>query len=285
MDQDSRTRPYALVTGASSGIGRELAVVLAREGHALVLVARRTEPLRALAEQLERAQGTPCVVVGADLGTPEGVAEVVREVEARGLGIEVLVNNAGFGLAGPVASLPAESQLGMIDLNIRALTALTRAFLPGMVARGRGYVLNVASTAAFLPGPLMAVYFASKAYVLSLSNALHEELRGQGVRVTALCPGYTETEFATRLRAPAAPALRGTARHGQRAPGGRGGLPGHEAGQGGGHPGLAQRAERLVRAVRAAGAQAAHDPLPQREREVGPGNSQDFQAFERRPRG
>ncbi|EPX58405.1 Short-chain dehydrogenase [Cystobacter fuscus DSM 2262] len=198
MDQDSRTRPYALVTGASSGIGRELAVVLAREGHALVLVARRTEPLRALAEQLERAHGTPCVVVGADLGIPEGVAEVTREVEARGLAIEVLVNNAGFGLAGPVATLPAESQLGMIDLNIRALTALTRAFLPGMVARGRGYVLNVASTAAFLPGPLMAVYFASKAYVLSLSNALHEELRGQGVRVTALCPGYTETEFATR---------------------------------------------------------------------------------------
>ncbi len=198
MDQDSRTRPYALVTGASSGIGRELAAVLAREGYALVLVARRTEPLRALAEQLERAQGTACVVVGADLGTPEGVAQVTREVEARGLVLEVLVNNAGFGLAGPVASLPAESQLGMIDLNIRALTALTRAFLPGMVARGRGYVLNVASTAAFLPGPLMAVYFASKAYVLSLSNALHEELRGQGVRVTALCPGYTETEFATR---------------------------------------------------------------------------------------
>jgi short-subunit dehydrogenase len=219
MDKDSRTRPYALVTGASSGIGRELAAVLAREGHALVLVARRTEPMRELAGQLERAHGTPCVVVGADLGSPEGVAEVRREVEARGLDIEVLVNNAGFGLAGPFATLPAESQLGIIDLNIRALTALTRAFVPGMVARGRGYVLNVASTASFLPGPLLAVYFASKAYVLSFSNALHEELRRQGVRVTALCPGYTETEFASRAsehqrsRLFAGPLGMGNARH------------------------------------------------------------------------
>jgi short-subunit dehydrogenase len=198
MDNIAQTRRYALVTGASSGIGRELAAVLAREGHALVLVARRTEPMQALAEQLRQAHGTPCVVVGADLGSPEGVATVAREVAARQLEVEVLVNNAGFGLAGPFESLPAAQQLEMIDVNVRALTALTREFVPGMVARRRGYVLNVASTAAFQPGPLMSVYYATKAYVLSFSTALHEELRGSGVRVTALCPGFTETGFAAR---------------------------------------------------------------------------------------
>ncbi|WNG35674.1 SDR family oxidoreductase [Archangium violaceum] len=198
MDSIEQARKYAVVTGASSGIGRELAMLLAREGYALVLVARRTEPMRALADQLQQAHGTPSVVVGADLGVPEGVATVVREVKERRLDIEVLVNNAGFGLAGPFDELPAEGQLGMLDLNIRALTALTRELVPGMVARKRGYVLNVASTAAFQPGPLMSVYYATKAYVLSFSTALHEELRGRGVTVTALCPGYTETEFAAR---------------------------------------------------------------------------------------
>jgi short-subunit dehydrogenase len=198
MSDIVQARKYALVTGASSGIGRELAMILAREGYALVLVARRTEPMRALAEQLEKAHGVASVVVGADLGSPEGVHTVMREVSRRQLELEVLVNNAGFGLAGGFELLPAEQQLGMIDLNIRALTALTREVLPGMVARRRGYVLNVSSSAAFQPGPLMAVYYASKAYVQSLSNALHEEMRGRGVTVTALCPGYTETEFAAR---------------------------------------------------------------------------------------
>lgn len=173
-------------------------MILAREGYSLVLVARRTEPMQALAEQLKQAHGTQGVVVGADLGTPEGVATVAREVKERGLEVEVLVNNAGFGLAGPFEVLPAEQQVGMIDLNIRALTALTRELVPAMVARRRGYVLNVASSAAFQPGPLMSVYYASKAYVLSFSTALYEELRPHGVKVTALCPGYTETEFATR---------------------------------------------------------------------------------------
>jgi short-subunit dehydrogenase len=198
MESLVKAHRYALVTGASSGIGRELAELLAREGYALVLVARRTEPMRLLAETLQQAHGTPSVVVGADLGSPEGVATVMREVAARQLEIDVLVNNAGYGLAGSFAELPAEPQLGMIDLNVRALTALTRELVPGMVARRRGYVLNVASTAAFQPGPLMSVYYASKAYVLSFSAALHEELREQGVKVTALCPGYTETEFAAR---------------------------------------------------------------------------------------
>jgi hypothetical protein len=198
MEGLMRTPKYALVTGASSGIGRELAELLAREGYGLVLVARRTEPMRLLAEKLQQAHGTPSVVVGADLGSPEGVATVMREVTARQLEIDMLVNNAGFGLAGSFSELPAESQLGMIDLNVRALTALTRALVPGMVARRRGYVLNVASAAAFQPGPLMSVYYASKAYVLSFSAALHEELREHGVKVSALCPGYTETEFAAR---------------------------------------------------------------------------------------
>ncbi|PTL82730.1 SDR family oxidoreductase [Vitiosangium sp. GDMCC 1.1324] len=194
----AQARRYAMVTGASSGIGRELAAILAREGYALVLVARRTEPMRVLAEQLQQAHGTPSVVVGADLGAPEGVATVMREVKERQLDVEVLVNNAGFGLAGPFDELPAGQQLEMLDLNIRALTSLTREVIPGMVARRRGYVLNVASTAAFQPGPFMSVYYATKAYVLSFSAALHEELRGRGVTVTALCPGYTETEFAAR---------------------------------------------------------------------------------------
>src|SRR4051812_33634340 len=121
-----KARGHAVVTGASSGIGRELAMLLAREGYALVLVARRTEPMRALADQLQQAQGTSCVVVGADLGEPEGVHAVMREVKARQLDVEVLVNNAGFGLAGAFEELPTEQQLGMLDLNVRALTALTR---------------------------------------------------------------------------------------------------------------------------------------------------------------
>ncbi|HEX5746926.1 MAG TPA: SDR family oxidoreductase [Archangium sp.] len=198
MDDMVRARRYAVVTGASSGIGRELASLLAREGYALVLVARRTGPMQELAEQLQQAHGVPSVVVGADLVSPEGVSTVVNELKTRQLDVEVLVNNAGFGLAGNFEVLPAEQQVGMLDLNVRALTALTRELVPGMVARKRGYVLNVASLAAFTPGPFMSVYYASKAYVLSFSTALHGELKGQGVRVTALCPGFTETEFAAR---------------------------------------------------------------------------------------
>jgi len=198
MDSMVRARKYAVVTGASSGIGRELAALLAREGYALVLVARRTGPMQELAAQLQQAHGVPSVVVGADLSAPEGVRTVVDELKTRQLDVEVLVNNAGFGLAGSFEVLPAEQQVGMLDLNVRALTALTRELVPGMVARRRGYVLNVASLAAFTPGPFMSVYYASKAYVLSFSTALHSELRGQGVTVTALCPGYTETEFAAR---------------------------------------------------------------------------------------
>ncbi|OJT16712.1 short-chain dehydrogenase [Archangium sp. Cb G35] len=198
MDNMVRATRYAVVTGASSGIGRELASLLAREGYALVLVARRTGPMQELADQLQQAHGVPSVVLGADLASPEGVPTVVDELKKRQLDVEVLVNNAGFGLAGNFEALPAEQQVGMLDLNVRALTVLTRELVPGMVARRRGYVLNVASLAAFTPGPFMSVYYASKAYVLSFSTALHAELKGQGVTVTALCPGFTETEFAAR---------------------------------------------------------------------------------------
>ncbi|MBX5483950.1 MAG: SDR family oxidoreductase [Myxococcaceae bacterium] len=188
----------ALITGASAGIGRELARIFAADGWSLVLVARRAELLAELAAELKAKHGTDATVIAADLGTRAGVDTVIRTVQERGLDLDALVNNAGYGLAGPFAELDAEKQLGMIDLNVTALTALTRAFLPGMIARRHGAVLNVASTAGMQPGPLMAVYYATKAYVVSFSEALTEEVRGTGVTVTALCPGYTETEFAAR---------------------------------------------------------------------------------------
>jgi hypothetical protein len=197
----------ALITGASSGIGKALAEVFAREGWSLVLVARRTGPMEELAAKLAAAHGTEAVVIGADLGTREGLAKVAREVEARRLPIDALVNNAGFGLAGPFEKLPADEQLSMVDVNCTALAALSRAFLPGMIGRGSGYVLNVSSTAGFQPGPFMAVYYASKAFVTSFSEALAEECRGAGVSVTALCPGFTDTEFAARAAAHQKPRL------------------------------------------------------------------------------
>lgn len=143
MDDMVRARRHAVVTGASSGIGRELASLLAREGYALVLAARRTGPMQELAEQLQQAHGVPSVVVGADLAAPEGVSTVVNEVKTRQLDVEVLVNNAGFGLAGSFEALPTEQQVGMLDLNVRALTALTRKLVPGMVARRRGKAVVV----------------------------------------------------------------------------------------------------------------------------------------------
>jgi len=188
------SRPVALVTGASAGIGRELAKVLAREGHDLVLVARRQAELEELAGTLKEQYGAAAQVVAADLAVPDAAAKVLAEVgpDPR---IDVLVNNAGFGGHGAFASRDRDSDLRMVAVNITALTDLTKLVLPGMVARGRGRVLNVASTAAFQPGPFMAVYYASKAYVLSLSEALAEELSGTGVTVTCLCPGVTDTEF------------------------------------------------------------------------------------------
>jgi hypothetical protein len=191
------SRPTALVTGASGGIGEELARQLAATGHDLVLVARTEAKLAALAGELATT-GAACTVVPADLAVPGAAAALARELEARALHIDVLVNNAGFADFGPFAQAEPETLTQMVQLNVVTLTDLTRALLPGMLARGRGRVLNVASTAAFFPGPLMSVYYATKAYVLSLSEALADELAGSGVTVTALCPGPTETGFQQR---------------------------------------------------------------------------------------
>jgi short-subunit dehydrogenase len=178
-----------LITGASAGLGVEFARQCARRGEALVLVARRRDRLEALAAEIG---GT---VIAADLSEAGAAARLIDEIEARGLRIATLINNAGFGLIGRVATLPAERQREMIDLNIGALTDLTRRVLPSMIERREGAILNVASTAAFQPGPGMAVYFATKAFVLSFTEALHQEVKNKGIRVSALCPGPTATEF------------------------------------------------------------------------------------------
>jgi short-subunit dehydrogenase len=187
-------RPVALVTGASAGIGRDLAMILAREGHNLVLVARREPELTALAAELKEKHGADSRVVTADLAKARAVAGILKELGPDAV-VDVLVNNAGFGGHGAFYKRPLDEDLRMLAVNVTALTDLTRRVLPGMVERRRGRILNVASTAAFQPGPFMAVYYASKAYVLSFSEALAEELRGTGVTVTCLCPGVTKTEF------------------------------------------------------------------------------------------
>ncbi|MDQ4088119.1 MAG: SDR family oxidoreductase [Pseudomonadota bacterium] len=184
-------RLVTLITGASAGLGLEFARQCAARGEELVLVARRAERLDALARLLPGRSH----VFPLDLAQPEAALSLVDAIEAEGLTIDVLINNAGFGLVGRFAELPLERQREMIDLNVRTLTELCRLVLPPMIARGRGGILNVASTAAFQPGPNFAVYFATKAYVLSLSEALHQETKGTGVRVTALCPGPVATEF------------------------------------------------------------------------------------------
>jgi short-subunit dehydrogenase len=188
------TRPVALVTGASAGIGRELAGILAREGHDLVLVARREPELTALAAELKERYGADSRVITADLSKSRAVQTIVKEL-GPSTEVDVLVNNAGFGGHGAFHERDRDADLRQIAVNVTALTELTRALLPGMVQRHRGRILNVASTAAFQPGPFMAVYYATKAYVLSFSQALAEELSGTGVTVTTLCPGVTETEF------------------------------------------------------------------------------------------
>lgn len=190
--------PTALVTGASAGLGEGFARALAAKRHDLILTARRGDRLEALAAELRAAEGVRVETVALDLGDPDGPRALMAAVAERGLTIDLLVNNAGFGARGGFADMDAGTVTGMIDLNCRALVALCHAVVPGMVAKGQGAILNVASTAAFQPGPWMAVYYASKAFVLSFSEALHEEVRSRGVRVSALCPGPTRTEFAER---------------------------------------------------------------------------------------
>jgi short-subunit dehydrogenase len=193
--------PLAAITGASTGIGRELALICARNGYDVVLIARSQPGLERLASDIYASTGRATSVIAKDLSEPSAPGEIFEQLSRAGAHVDVLMNNAGFGLVGKFWELDAGQQVGMINLNITALTNLTRLFLPAMIARRRGRILNVASTAAFQPGPLMAVYYASKAYVVSFSEALHNECRDTGVTVTALCPGPTKTEFQQRAGA------------------------------------------------------------------------------------
>jgi short-subunit dehydrogenase len=191
----SADRPLALVTGASSGIGASLARELAKDGHDLVLVARRVAPMRALADEL-RADGANSIIIAVDLSKVGAAAGLVQDINARGLNIDVLINAAGLGTNGQFdASNPLRIS-EMLQVNVVALTELTRMLLPDMLTKRRGKILLMASTAAFQPGPQMAVYCASKAYVLSFGEAIAYELRDSGVTITTLCPGATDTEFA-----------------------------------------------------------------------------------------
>ncbi len=187
--------PYALVTGASSGIGLHLANELARRGFDLVLVARSTDLLTELKTTIERSHAVRVSLLACDLAAPDAGLFLYRELRATHPVPDLLINNAGFGAFGAFHEADGENLQRLIQLNVLTLTCLMRQVLPGMHARGSGRVLNVASCAAFAPGPLMAVYFATKAYVLHLSEAVAQECAGSGVTVTALCPGSTATEF------------------------------------------------------------------------------------------
>ena len=185
--------PTALITGASSGIGAALARCFAADGHALVLVARSADKLHALAAELGAAHGVRVTVMPADLSQPDAPSALMLALRRKRIAIDVLVNNAGVLEQGAFTDMPAERHRAMIDLNISGLTAMLTAFLPLMRKRGSGRVLNVASIAAFQPVPSLAIYAATKAYVLSLTESLAEELKGSGVTITALCPGITAT--------------------------------------------------------------------------------------------
>jgi short-subunit dehydrogenase len=207
------TRPVTLVTGASAGLGVEFARQCAARGDELVLVARRRDRLDALAAEL----GGKAHVFPLDLSERDSAISLIEALAAEGLSVGTLINNAGFGQAGRFAALPLARQSEMIDLNVRTLTELCHLVLPGMLERGTGAILNVASTAAFQPGPNMAVYYATKAYVLSFTEALHHEMKDSGIKVSALCPGPTHSEFSDvadshsptleRMKMPAAPVV------------------------------------------------------------------------------
>jgi len=193
----SDLRPVTVITGASAGIGAALARVFARNGHALALVARREDRLRELADEIAGTGGVRPLVIAADLQRSGAAHRIGEALAAQGAEPQFMVNNAGFGLVGTAAALDRDEQLSMIDLNMRALAELSLAYVDSL-ARHRGGILNVGSVAGFLPGPGMSVYYATKAFVLSFSEALHSELKSRGVRVTVLCPGPVPTEFATR---------------------------------------------------------------------------------------
>lgn len=188
----------ALVTGASAGIGVDIAECFAKDGYDLILTARTEAALRDVANRLASTYGVKATAIAGDLGAHGGGTKLAADIAQRGLSVDVLVNNAGFGHALPFDQAGIDTQLGQIDLNVRALVELTHIYWKGMLAKKRGGVLNVASTAAFQPGPFMAVYYASKAFVLSFSEALWEEASGTGVHVSCLCPGATKSKFRER---------------------------------------------------------------------------------------
>lgn len=196
---DKMSMTTVLITGASGGIGLALAKRFAAEGYSLVLVARSSDKLAAVANELGRVRVD---TIAADLATPDGAEAVAKSVSEAGLTIDILINNAGAGLHGPFAATPLERELELIQLNVASLVHLTKRLLPGMLARRGGHIVNVASVAAFLPGPYQSVYYATKAFVLSFSEAIAEELASSGVSVTTLCPGPTTTGFhaAARVR-------------------------------------------------------------------------------------
>ena len=211
----------ALVTGASSGIGEELARLHAAKGGDVILVARREDQLNALKAEIEGEHGVAAHVIAMDLGAPDAAKALYDKVRAAGLDVDVLINNAGFGGQGRFIERDLSRDLAMIDLNVQTLVSLCHLFGADMAARGAGRILNVGSTAGFMPGPLQATYFATKAFVNSFSQALDQELRPQGVTVTVLAPGYVKTEFAqvadlegTGLVAQGGASARSVARHG-----------------------------------------------------------------------
>jgi len=189
-------KSFALITGASRGIGLELAKECAKHGHDVVLIARRQDALEAAAGQIEGKYGVRAIVVPADLRDLAAPSEILAATLEQRIEVHMLINNAGFGLGGEFLETDIERELEMIHVNVSALTHLTKLFAPPMVKRRSGRIMNVASTASFQPGPLMSVYYATKAYVLSFSEAIAEEWRNTGVTVTALCPGATATDFA-----------------------------------------------------------------------------------------
>jgi short-subunit dehydrogenase len=191
----SFSKPYSLITGASGGIGFELAVIMALKGHNLVLIARSEEKLNNIARQLIKNHGIDAISIPADLSVPADRDKLISEIRKQNLHIENLINNAGFGDLGAFETSDWKKNEEMIQLNITALTHLTREFLPDMRKAKSGRIMNVASIAGFMPGPLMSVYYASKAYVLSFGEALAGELAGSGVKITTLCPGPVETGF------------------------------------------------------------------------------------------
>ena len=194
-----KKRETTLITGASSGIGLDLAKLMAPDFD-LIITARNQSELENVARELEAAHGNHVHVIPADLSQSEAPEQLFAEIARRGLPVDILVNNAGFGSYGAFAESDHQTELDMIQVNITALTSLTRLALPGMLERKRGRIMNVASTAGFQPGPLMAVYYATKAYVIMFSEAIANELKSSGVTVTCLCPGATATKFAGRAK-------------------------------------------------------------------------------------